>query len=229
MKTLFSTDFNNSIKKMEKLKKNFKVRKSANYKEIITNNGNSKVIFNDGNKFKGGLFLFNMVKNDINNYITENGYITHYDQLPVNCVNENFDKEYKIIGVDINNAYWSIAFLKGYISENTYIKGLTKKEYKSIRLSALSSLGKSRTYEVYEQGKHVRNELKVANDELQNFYFDIRYSTYGVMYEVANQLGNDFHSWKTDCINFKDTISNRKKVIKLINDYGLECKIEEKK
>jgi len=214
---------------MEKLKKNFKVRKSANYKEIITNNGNSKVIFNDGNKFKGGLFLFNMVKNDINNYITENGYITHYDQLPVNCVNENFDKEYKIIGVDINNAYWSIAFLKGYISENTYIKGLTKKEYKSIRLSALSSLGKSRTYEVYEQGKHVRNELKVANDELQNFYFDIRYSTYGVMYEVANQLGNDFHSWKTDCINFKDTISNRKKVIKLINDYGLECKIEEKK
>ena len=228
MKTIFSKNFDKSLGLMQDLKKNFRVRKSTNFKEIITNGGTQKVIFNDTNKFKGGLFLFGMVKSDLNAYIKENGYITHYDELPVNCINDNFDKKFRVVGVDINNAYWSIAYLKGYISENTYLKGLSKKEYKPIRLSALSSLGKSRTYEVFENGIHVRNEIKVGNDELQNFYLDIRYSTYGVMYEVANKLGNDFHSWKTDCIIFKDTIKNRKLVMKMINDYGLECKIEEK-
>ena len=41
-------------------------------------------------------------------------------------------------------------------------------------------------------------------------------------------LGDDFHSWRTDCINFYDTDYNRKKVIDFFESYNLEWKIEER-
>jgi hypothetical protein len=46
------------------------------------------------------------------------------------------------------------------------------------------------------------------------------------MLEVADALGKDFCSWKTDCVFFHDTQENRKKVQDIIESYGLECKIE---
>jgi hypothetical protein len=87
-------------------------------------------------------------------------------------------------------------------------------------------LGKSRIYNVYEDGEHTADQEMRANESLQNVYLDIRYSTYGVMLEIAEELGNDFCCWKTDCIFFYDTQENRKKVQDIIESYGLECKIE---
>jgi len=208
------------------LKKSFKVRTSANYSEIITQGGD-KITCNTNKKFKTGLFLFSMVNRDIKRYITDYGYITPFSELPVNVVNDHYDTDRDYVGYDINNAYWSVAHLKGYISEKTYNRGLDLD--KSIRLSALSSLGKSRAYKVYENGEYSYNELQKGDSELENFYLDIRYSTYGVMREIADRLGEDFYSWKTDCINFYDSKENRKLVKTMINDYGLECKIEKKK
>jgi Leucine-rich repeat (LRR) protein len=95
-----------------------------------------------------------------------------------------------------------------------------------VNLNSLSSLGKSRIYNVYEDGEHTADQEMRANESLQNVYLDIRYSTYGVMLEIAEELGNDFCCWKTDCIFFYDTQENRKKVQDIIESYGLECKIE---
>jgi len=218
-------DIKNIIKTYCTLEKNFRVRTSANYSEVITDCG-SKIVSNTNQKFKKGLFLFSMVKRDIERYILEYGYITAFDELPVNCINEYYDKDRGYVGLDINNAYWSVAHLKGYISENTFRKGLELD--KSVRLSALSSLGKSRAYQVYVQGKISHTELVKGSGEIENFYMDIRYSTYGVMREIADVLGEDFYSWKTDCINFFDTKENRSVVKTMITDYGLECKVEKK-
>lgn len=215
------------IKTYSDLKKNFKVRSSVNFSELITSSG-SKIICNQNNKFQKGLYLFAMVKRDILLYIKEYGVITPFDELPVNCINEKFSKKKKIVGMDINNAYWSIANLKGYIRENTYNKGLSNPDFKPVRLSALSSLGKPKVYKVYEDGEYTKNELLKGNKELENFYLDIRFSTYGVMREIALKLGEDFQSWKTDCIFFYDTKENRKLVKTMFEDYGLECKIEKK-
>jgi len=227
MNIVFGKEFDAKVKWLSKLKKTFKVRQSINYQEIIIGE-HSKIIFNDTNTFQKGLFLFSMVKRDVSNYLKENGYITPYDELPVNNLNSNFDDENKIIGVDINNAYWSIARLKGYITEKTYLKGLEQKDYKPLRLSALSSLGKDRVYKVYKEGEHKHNEIKKGNNELQNVYLDIRFSTYGVMREIADMLGNDFKAWKTDCIVFNDTPENRNLVTSSMESYGLEWKIEKK-
>lgn len=208
------------------LKKDFKVRESPNFIEIVKSNG-QKIISNKNKKFSKGLFLFKMVKGDILDYIDENGFITPFDELPVNFCNENFNKDTKkVIGYDIDNAYWSVAYLKGYISENTYFKGLDKKGLKPVRLSALSSLGKDKLYKVFQNGKHLSNELNKGDMELQNFYLDIRYSTYGVLNEIAEELGEDFCCWKTDCIYFYDTPENRELVKTKIEEFGLKCKTE---
>ena len=214
------------IRHLTRLKKDFRYRESVNYTEIVKSNG-EKVISTKNNQFAKGLYLFSMVKRDIQRYIKENGYITPYDQLPVNHKNKEYDKKNKsVIGIDIDNAYWTMAYLKGYISENTYKKGLEKKEFKPIRLSALSTLGKGKTYKVYEAGKYVNDEIVKKDNELENFYLDIRYSTYGVLLEIANDLGDDFYCWKTDCIYFTDTKENINRVRESLESFGFECKIE---
>ena len=214
------------IRHLTRLKKDFRYRESVNYTEIVKSNG-EKVISTKNNQFAKGLYLFSMVKRDIQRYIKENGYITPYDQLPVNHKNKEYDKKNNsVIGIDIDNAYWTMAYLKGYISENTYKKGLEKKEFKPIRLSALSTLGKGKTYKVYEAGKYVKDEIVKKDNELENFYLDIRYSTYGVLLEIANDLGDDFYCWKTDCIYFTDTKENINRVRESLESFGFECKIE---
>jgi hypothetical protein len=172
-----------------------------------------------------GLFLFRLVKIDVLKYLSENG-ITPLDKLPTNFKNENFDSSKSIVGIDLDNAYWSIAYRKGYISENTYLKGIEKKEYKVARLSALSTLGKERTYRVYEAGKWKSVEKKQQVDNLVDVYNDIRYTTFALMSEIANELQDDFHSWKTDCIFCTNNELIINKVKSIILSYGLNCKIE---
>lgn len=211
------------------LKKSFKVRSSPNIIEIVTSTG-QKIYEHKNERFKEGLYLFGMVKRDVLNYIAENGSIEPYMELPVNYSNKNFDYSNNLIGLDIDNAYWSVAKLKGYITKKTYDKGLEQKDgMKSIRLSCLSTLGKSRVYNVYEDGVYVGDEKVKEDTDLQNIYNDVRYSTYGVMLEISELLGEDFCSWKTDCIFFKDTIENRDKAKMIIESYGLNCKIENAK
>ena len=211
------------------LKKSFKVRSSANITEIVTSTG-VKIYEHKNQRFKEGLYLFGMVKRDVLNYIAENGSIEPYMELPVNYANQKFDYDNNVIGLDIDNAYWSVAKLKGYISKKTYDKGLEQKDgMKSIRLSCLSTLGKSRVYNVYEDGIYIGDEKVKEDTELQDIYNDVRFSTYGVMLEISELLGEDFCCWKTDCIFFKDTIENRNKATMIIESYGLNCKIENAK
>jgi hypothetical protein len=210
------------------LRKTFKVRKSPNIIEIITSTG-QKIYQNRNERFKEGLYLFNMVRRDVDSYINANGEITPYEELPVNYANTKFDYSKKIVGVDINNAYWTVAYLKGYITKKTYEKGLEQKDgMKSIRLSCLSTLGKSKLYSVYQEGEYIGEEQVKTDQNLQDIYKDIRYSTYGVMYEISEVLGKDFCCWRTDCIFFYDTPQNKKLVIDMIEDYGLTCKIDDK-
>jgi hypothetical protein len=206
-------------------KRTFKVRQSKNYSVIVTDTG-KKYMSNSNTKFGSGLFLFMMVKRDCQNFIKEYGLVEPHTELPVNYYNKNYDLDNKTIGIDINNAYWSIAYLKNYITKKTFLRGLQSKEFKPIRLSALSSLGKPRVWKVYESGSHRRNEITEGNKELQDVYLDIRYTTYAVMQEIADALGKDFHSWKTDCVFFKETKENKLLVETILDGYCLEYKME---
>lgn len=227
MKIQVRKDLQKHINNAKKFKKDFKVRTGNNFSEIFMTHANQRLLFNDESQFNKGLFLFKMVRTDIETYIQENGEVTPLDELPVNFTNTDYRTSQKTIGVDLDHAYWRVAYLKGYIQKKTYEKGLASKHYKAIRLSALSSLGRKKVYDVYVQGDFKHQEVVGEIPYLVDLYNDIRYTTFSIMKEVADLLGEDFYCWRTDCIYFKDLKRNRKLVTETFDSYDLLWKWEE--
>ena len=92
------------------------------------------------------------------------------------------------------------------------MKGLND-SFKAVRLAALSTLGSNKKYQIIIDGEITDEYYVVYGDEkLQNVYRLIRYTCYKYMNEVKKLLGKDFIAYKTDCIYYVDTKSNRKKV-----------------
>ena len=81
---------------------------------------------------------------------------------------------------------------------------------------------------MFTNGVYSHDEALNGDSRLQNVYLDIRYSTYGIMLEIARELKDDFCCWKTDCIFFTDTEDNRTIATEIIESYGLEWKVENK-
>ena len=166
--------------------------------------------------FKKGMFLFGMVKKDVNIYL-ENNVVrlpNRYGQIEYNEDVEIEDDE-RITGTDLNHAYWRIAFNLGIISERTYLRGLPD-GFKEVRLAALSTLGGSKKYNKIVKGVITDNVFVIEGDEdLRKVYTLIRYTCYKYMTEVKKKLGKDFLCYKTDCIYYIDTKQNRK----LVNDF----------
>ena len=170
--------------------------------------------------FNKGMFLFGMVRKDVKEYLQKHPEIKlpkKYNQIEYSG---NIDERLfgKVTGTDLNHAYWRIAYLKGIISELTYLKGLPD-EFKSVRLAALSTMGQQKKYQIIKDGM-LTHEYKIikGNEQLQNVYKLIRYTCYRYMNQVRKMLGKDFLCYKTDCIYYIDTKQNRKKV----NDFFMK-------
>ena len=170
--------------------------------------------------FKRGMFLFGMVRKDAKKFLKENKDFKlpkKYSQIEYRgTLDENLLG--KITGTDLNHAYWRIAYNKGIISGNTYLKGLDDK-FKAVRLAALSTMGANKKYQIIKNGE-ITDDLKiiVGDAELQKVYMLIRYTCYRFMNQVKRKLGKDFLCYKTDCIYYIDTKQNRQKV----NDFFKE-------
>ena len=219
-------DIQQHLNLFTKFKKDFKVRTSPNYTEIQMTNVEQTLIFNDNEDFRKGLFLFSMVRKDIASWLEENNNEISLTTHPVNKTNTNYNKENSTIGIDLNHAYWRIAFLKGYIQEETYQKGLDDEMPKSVKLATLSTLGRPKSYDVYVRGEFSHVEKTEADNVLMDIYHDIRQSTYSIMQEIADELGNDFFCWRTDCVYFKNTVDNCNKVISIVEQHNIGWKYE---
>ena len=163
--------------------------------------------------FRKGMFLFGMVRRDAKLYVesTKIKLPKKHNQIEYNQTTDP-NKLDKITGTDINHAYWRIAYNLGIISEKTYIKGLPD-EFKSVRLSALSTMGAPKKYQIIKKGVVTNKFLEVKGDPLlQEAYILIRYTCFKYMNKVKRMLGKDFLCYKTDCIYYVDSKDNRKKV-----------------
>jgi hypothetical protein len=180
---------------------------------------------NTHNKYKKGLFLFGMVRKDAKSFINSGKIIKIPKRYPVNEYNDNFDKfGFKMTGTDLNHAYWRIAFNLGIISENTYNKGLHD-DFKIVRLSALSTLGKGKDYLVIKNGVITDEVVKIGYDEqMDAIYKAIRYTCFKYMQKVKKMLKDDFICYRTDCVYYVDSKENRK----LVSDYFKEQKMSYK-
>lgn len=195
----------------------FYVRYGTECNELVYD-GEHRVYSTGRNNFPAKMiFLFSVVKSNCVTFLKK-----HEDQLvlppkmPTMFMNYDYDHKIgKITGTDLNHAFWRIAYVKGYISKKTYERGLVD-EAKALRLATLSVLGTAKFYDYYVEGMFKeRFTVREEDLRLKDIYKDIRYSCYYMMYELSQLLGNDFDSWKTDCIYYRDTPENRK----LVHDY----------
>ena len=242
------------LNRMEETKSNGYYRDSAKYKEVVWGGINHKMYKNpmsiDDAIFQKGFFLFSQVKSNVVKYLKEhNDVVPDVEVYPVNYTNWKFfikngkiQDDIPIVGVDLTAAYWYIARNMGFINENTFQKGLEhitvefKGEVKQgdllkpVRLSALSVLGKKKTYYKIIDGVKTKEVEYIGGNELQEkVYRIIRLTCYYHMHMVQELLGmNEFMCWKTDCIFFHDLPENRKKVYDYFDSVNLNYKTLEK-
>lgn len=166
--------------------------------------------------FTKGLFLFGMVRRDAQKFIKSGKKLPKVTSYPVNEFNSLFTNiEAKITGTDLNHAYWRIAYNLGIISKKTYLMGLDD-EFKIVRLSALSTLGKGKDYFIVKDGVITNEVAKIGyNDDMDKIYKSIRYTCYKYMQTIKKMLGEDFICYRTDCVYYIDTPENRK----MVRDY----------
>lgn len=195
-------------------KANFDLRKSSECTEVILDD--LHIVFAPQTNFpKKKIYLFNTVKMQVLKWLNNNDI-----DMPenVNSIEYNYDYDIDdgvLAGTDINHAYWRIAYIKGLINEKTYIQGLDS-DCKALRLATLSVLGREKRFDKYKNGQLEKSFIsQKENTELKNVFKYIRLSCFNYMKEASELVGNDFYSWKTDCIYYRDNESN----VKLISDY----------
>jgi hypothetical protein len=144
----------------------------------------------------------------------------------VNVTNSKYDfREDKIIGFDVDHAYWRIAFNFGIIKYNTYFYGLNN-DFKALRLACLSTMGKPKEYLEIKNGEQTTRPVIIeGNVEMENVYKIIRYTCYKYMQDMMKMLKDDFVSYNTDCIYFRDTKENRKMIAQYLKSKDLSHKM----
>lgn len=197
-------------------------------KEFII--GSTKFSFSKSKskKIRQQLFIFALVKKDALKYIEKKKKIRQANQLPAIKWNEKLKKNHKglrIAGVDVDGAYWRIAYQMGLITENTFYHGL-RINNKMLCLAALAALGRDKTYKKIEEGVFTDKTVIVKGDpRLRAAYNNVRIQCYKYMQEIAAELGSDFICYKTDCIYFVERSGNTAKVRKILDEKLLDYKL----
>lgn len=201
----------------------FFVRSNSDLQEFIVD-GEYFMYVNFNEKKFQHTYLYSMVKRDMMEYYASHGAEILIPKMPSHLTNHNYDpKDDEMMGTDLNHAYWRIAYLMGKISEKSYKKGLESNDsnIKIARLSALSVLGRVKTYERYVHGKFIENVAIQKDKDLKNYYYNIRFYCYQCMWELSRMLGDDFHSYRVDCVYYRKTEQNIEMVETYLNERGL--------
>lgn len=97
--------------------------------------------------------------------------------------------------VDLNHAYFRVAYLFGIVSEKTYLKW---KDNRDARLIALGSFNRSAVSDL-KKGDKVMETVKVEND-LTPVWNYIVFKTYKAVISVCMQLNHQYFQFQTDGI-----------------------------
>ena len=183
------------------------------------------IVFASQSNFpKKKIYLFNSVKQQTTKWLKENVVFLPEE---LNSIKYNYDyntDEGTMCGTDLNHAYWRIAYLYGMINEKTYIAGLDT-DCKALRLATLSVLGREKKFDNYEKGEIKESYVyQKENVDLKNVFKFIRLTCFSFMKEASDLLGDDFFAWKTDCIYYRESLSNIKAVQEYFDQYNLTYK-----
>tara|TARA_R110001592_G_scaffold238657_1_gene498475 strand:- start:3992 stop:4693 length:702 start_codon:yes stop_codon:yes gene_type:complete len=218
-----SGSVDNYIKDLVSNKLSFSVRRASECTEILMDD--KHIVFASQSNFpKKKIYLFNSVKQQTTKWLKENVVFLPEE---LNSIKYNYDydtDEGTMCGTDLNHAYWRIAYLYGMINEKTYIGGLDT-DCKALRLATLSVLGREKKFDNYEKGEIKESYVyQKENVDLKNVFKFIRLTCFSFMKEASDLLGDDFFAWKTDCIYYRESLSNIKAVQEYFDQYNLTYK-----
>ena len=127
-----------------------------------------------------------------------------------------------VVEIDINSAYWILAYKMGYISEEQYNKGLDLEKIE--RLSVLGSIARIQYIFQYIDGEPMTAERNVsANGRIA--FFNICSKLGNIMSDIVNENGrNFFFFFWVDAFFCSSHIADS--VVESIKSRGLDCKIK---
>jgi len=203
----YLTKFDSYLKKYISFTSNFTVISYGLTKKIIYGRNHYVFFGVKGQKRPSGIHLVGLVKKDVDDYIARTGHTLKIPKkLPYTVyVHKNniamYDTGVQALAIDINHCYWRTAYILGYITELTYMKGLEKDEYKDGRLIAIGNLGKIIGVTMYENGVKVLENAD-SSDYIKygGFYWSIINKMETLMLELIQSLRHDFLMFLTDCI-----------------------------
>ena len=99
--------------------------------------------------------------------------------------------------VDLNSAYWQVAFNLGYIDEKLYLKFKDKEEYKSAKRLCVSFLARQ-TRKTYYLPSGDFFTISCDNSVLKNVYHNIRKYLYSIFDTISKET--DFIGYNIDSI-----------------------------
>lgn len=189
--------------------------------------GDERVFFTSrrGLKRKKNMFLFNMVKRDVKKYLEKHTLKTLNWSPSVHFNERTFSTKEKIVGFDIDNAYWTIAYQKKIIGNNAYFAGIRTEDKHTMNVS-LSSLGTDKYYRQLKRGE-VTNVITIlpGDDQMKEIYKKIRFTCFNYMKELASILSRYYICYKTDCIYFVKTKYSMRVATDFMEAHDLDFKI----
>ena len=194
---------------LDRCKYDYFYRSTKDFVDIVC--GDTRFFFPLSNNFKNVPLLSRMVKRDFELYLKHNKVIVTEPAASHINVKSSLENE-NIVAYDINHAYWRVAFVKGYITETTYLKGLSTRDLKNSYCIALSTQGAAKKYSKLNSGKNKGSAVTMVNERFRDIYTDIRNSTYRMMDDLRFELGCGFRGYTVDCIYCIDNEKNRTKV-----------------
>src|SRR5574343_410704 len=200
---------------LQRRKCRFYIRETRFMAEVVLD-GMKHVFIKKSEYLAKDVHIFRVVKGEALKFLEQNPDFQPQEQYKSNMMNYDYDDTIGVLtGTDLNSAYWTIARNMGIISDKTFEK-YSDSRYKIIRLSALSVLGRRKAYKSFH-GSDNKGVFILENENpmLREIYRAIRFECFRHMTTLAEKLGKDFDSYRTDCIYYRDTPENRK----LVYDY----------
>lgn len=132
--------------------------------------------------------------------------------------------------VDVNGAYWQIAYQKGYISKEVYEEGIATDSKgrlivdKKTRLVALGSLATTKRHYHFDGSKELY--VKDENNELtRSYFFDVSRTLSDIMQEISSgAMENIVHFYWVDAIFCKSGYEDA--IVDKFKQYGLSCTVD---
>lgn len=213
------------MQQIERLRCNGWFRQNIFGKEVIWNRRRYVFIPKGQRKKMKNLFIFGLVKKDAKRFVKDNP-IGKYKWLKSTMYNDDLNPgRRKIIGTDLNNAYWVIAKDMGAISQSTFEHGIRIND-KTLYVATLSSLGADKYYNKILNGKITDKQVVYkGDDQLKHVYWKIRSICFTYMQQLAKMLGPDFVCYRTDCIYYLQSKANIEMVTSFFESKGFDYKM----